>query len=153
MATHELKTWPEYFEPLLHGEKTVELRKDDRGYAVGDTLILREYDPDTRQYTGRICTRTVTHILRGGPWLQDGYVALSVVDKEKEEALERVANAAKVWRNCSIDRLGFATSPEEAKAHHVMIHNATVALTRAVDALEDLEVTYDARNPEGNSSL
>ncbi|SFV08074.1 ASCH/PUA domain-containing protein [Alicyclobacillus macrosporangiidus] len=95
METHELKTWPEYFEPLLRGEKTVELRKDDRGYAVGDTLILREYDPETGQYTGRSCTRLVTHILRGEPWLQPGYAALSVVDTEKEGALERVAQAAK----------------------------------------------------------
>ncbi|MCL6599809.1 MAG: DUF3850 domain-containing protein [Alicyclobacillus macrosporangiidus] len=153
MATHELKTWPEYFEPLLRGLKTVELLKDDRGYQCGDTLILREYDPDTRQYTGRICTRTVTHILRGGPWLQDGYVALSVVDKEKEEALERVANAAKVWRNCSIDRAGLATSPGEARANHIRNYQATVNLTRAVDALEELEVTDDARNHERDRSI
>ena len=62
---HELKCWPEYFEPLVAGAKHFEYRRDDRGFAVGDRLELREWDPTTREYTGRRCLRLVTYVLRG----------------------------------------------------------------------------------------
>ena len=32
---HQLKSWPEFFEPVLRGEKTAELRLNDRNYHVG----------------------------------------------------------------------------------------------------------------------
>jgi len=54
---HELKTWPEYFEEILTGKKTFEVRKNDRDYKVGDTLILKEFKligiDDKLNYTGR----------------------------------------------------------------------------------------------------
>ncbi|MCL6548898.1 MAG: DUF3850 domain-containing protein [Alicyclobacillus sp.] len=93
-TTHELKCWPEYFEPLLKGEKTVELRRDDRGFQVGDMLFLREYDPVSERYTGRTCTRIITHVLRGGPWLADGYVALSLANGRMGEVDGDAANTA-----------------------------------------------------------
>jgi len=70
MTTHELKCWPEPFEAIQRGDKTFELRRDDRGFALGDTLVLREYKPEggyPGTYTGRQTTRsTVTYILHGG---------------------------------------------------------------------------------------
>lgn len=45
MKTHELKTWPQYFSPMVTGAKKFELRKNDRGFQIGDLLILREYSP------------------------------------------------------------------------------------------------------------
>jgi hypothetical protein len=63
MVRHYLKTWPEFFEDLISGKKTFELRKDDRSFAVGDVLQLREYDPSTKSYSGREATRWVTYIL------------------------------------------------------------------------------------------
>lgn len=78
MTTHELKTWPEHYAPVKTSDKTAELRKDDRDFQVGDMLHLREWEPMTQQYTGRECWRVVTHILRGGPWLADGYAMLSM---------------------------------------------------------------------------
>ena len=60
---HELKCWPEYFQAVKSGIKPFELRKDDRGYAVGDILHLREYDPETEQYTGDEIDKIVTYIL------------------------------------------------------------------------------------------
>lgn len=73
MKTHELKTWPAYFEAVLDGSKTFEVRKDDRGFQVGDTLVLQEWKKKPfpsfeGDYTGRECKRTVTYILRGVEW-------------------------------------------------------------------------------------
>ena len=34
----------------------------DRDYQVGDTLLLREYDPLSQSYTGRKCRVCVTYI-------------------------------------------------------------------------------------------
>lgn len=59
---HELKILPEYFEQLLTGNKTFELRKDDREYDRFDYLYLREYHND--RYTGREVMRHVTYIAR-----------------------------------------------------------------------------------------
>ena len=75
---HELKTWPEYFEPVFRRQKTAELRRNDRQYNVGDVLYLREWEPLSAAYTGRDCYRVVTHIVRGGEWLAPGYCMLSV---------------------------------------------------------------------------
>ncbi|RSK29864.1 ASCH/PUA domain-containing protein [Hymenobacter metallilatus] len=63
-TTHDLKCWPEYFEAVADGRKSFELREDDRGYLEGDTLLLREYNPNTNTYTGREIRRLVTYILR-----------------------------------------------------------------------------------------
>jgi len=41
--THQLKTWPEYFERVASGDKPFEYRQADRPFAVGDLLHLREY--------------------------------------------------------------------------------------------------------------
>ena len=42
---HILKCWPESFRAVVAGTKTYEVRKDDRGYMVGDYLRLDEYEP------------------------------------------------------------------------------------------------------------
>lgn len=64
-SNHDLKSWPEFFAPILSGEKSFELRKNDRKFAVGDRIRLQEYEPDTKTYTGRECWRDVVYILDG----------------------------------------------------------------------------------------
>jgi hypothetical protein len=59
-----------------------------------------------------------------------------LVDKSRLEALERVAKAAEIWRNCLLDRAGLAKSREEAKENHIRNARAVVELAKAVDALE-----------------
>jgi hypothetical protein len=68
MTLHELRSWPEFFNPLLTGEKTFELRKNDRDFKVGDELLLREWEPFTEKYSGRELHLKVVYILAGvGP--------------------------------------------------------------------------------------
>lgn len=68
MTNHALKTWPEPFAAVLAGNKNFEVRINDRDFAVGDTLELNEFDPDTQHYTGRQVHRLVTYMVRGGEW-------------------------------------------------------------------------------------
>ena len=79
---HELKTWPEPFAALAGGEKTCELRRADRPFAVGHALRLREWDPTTENYSGREAYAVITHILAPsailGAGLVPGYVLLSL---------------------------------------------------------------------------
>jgi hypothetical protein len=62
---HDLKIWPAYFEPVQSGRKPFEVRKNDRGFATGDVLNLREWDPATNDYTGRRIVRVVGYMLTG----------------------------------------------------------------------------------------
>jgi hypothetical protein len=66
MAVHELKTWPDHYDNVAIGIKPFEVRKNDRDYHTGDTLILRRFDPKTNEYTGERMEKTVTCILYGG---------------------------------------------------------------------------------------
>jgi hypothetical protein len=75
---HELKCWPAQFAAILGGEKTSELRLNDRGFGVGDALVLREWVPLTGTYTGRTARVLVSHVLEGFAGLAGGYVVLSI---------------------------------------------------------------------------
>jgi uncharacterized protein DUF3850 len=74
---HVLKCWPEFFRLVKIGDKTADLRKDDRNYRVGDTIFNREYDPKLDQYTGHTCLVTITAVLRDFEGLMPGYCVLS----------------------------------------------------------------------------
>lgn len=85
---HELKCWPAFFERLVDGSKTFEVRKDDRGYQRGDTLHIREWDKGkpvpghvSGDYTGREARFEVGFVLRSGPGfvLPDDFVVMSLL--------------------------------------------------------------------------
>jgi hypothetical protein len=61
-AIHELKTWPEYFDAVRDGRKTFEIRRNDRGFKVGDVLVLQEFDPETQKYSGEMASFCVTYL-------------------------------------------------------------------------------------------
>lgn len=83
---HQLKIWPVYFARVLEGSKTFEVRKNDRGFQVGDTVQLQEFVPEESKiwlgqhveqdagfyrpghqrfngYTGRDVTVEITYVL------------------------------------------------------------------------------------------
>lgn len=60
--THSLKVEPQYFDALIEGRKTFEVRFNDREFQVGDVLAFLEYDKG--RYTGApVFKRTVSYIL------------------------------------------------------------------------------------------
>jgi len=62
MATIKKKIWPEYFEKVESGEKGYEFRVADFEINDGDTLILEEWDPNTKKYTGRKIEKKVNKV-------------------------------------------------------------------------------------------
>lgn len=75
---HELKCWPEYFTPLWRRDKTFEIRLNDRNFQVGDTLVLREWNPTYERYTGQHITREVVYVTDFPAGLRDGYVCMGL---------------------------------------------------------------------------
>lgn len=65
-TTHTLKSWPQFFRPIVRGERSHELRRNDRDFKVGDEVLLREYDPALGDYTGMACTASITSITSAG---------------------------------------------------------------------------------------
>lgn len=75
---HELKILPEYFKAVENGTKTFEIRTNDRDYKLGDILVLKEFDPDAKVYTGNECVRKVTYIIQGVYGLPENVCVMSI---------------------------------------------------------------------------
>jgi ASC-1-like (ASCH) protein len=74
---HELKLETTYFGSVLAGLKTFEIRFNDRDYKVGDILVLKEFNPFTKEFTGRVLEMKVTYLTNFAQ--QDGYVVMAIV--------------------------------------------------------------------------
>lgn len=83
MTVHELKILPEYFEAVITGEKSFEVRNIlDRTFEKGDELVLKEFDPErdeSQQYSGRELTVRVTYVLNGIVYKGTPAVVMSIV--------------------------------------------------------------------------
>lgn len=64
MAIIKKKIWPEYFSLVESSKKKFELRLNDFEAKEGDTLILEEWNPETKQYTGRSIEKKITYVLK-----------------------------------------------------------------------------------------
>jgi hypothetical protein len=90
-TTHYLKCWPEFFDAVERGDKTFEIRKNDRGFQRGDVLVLRKYDPFTSSYVSpegaprsnaskaATVTVAVSYVL-SDYGLQPGYVCMAIAE-------------------------------------------------------------------------
>jgi hypothetical protein len=77
---HELKTWPALFEAVQTGQKTFDLRKNDRNFQTGDILIFREWDPQIKVYSGRKLKKRIGFMIEGEWGLKAGHCAISLLD-------------------------------------------------------------------------
>ncbi len=59
MTEVKKKCWPEFFELMLSGKKNADLRLADFGLKARDILVLEEWDPKTKKYTGRKLSKKV----------------------------------------------------------------------------------------------
>jgi hypothetical protein len=100
---HDLKILPVHFEAWRMGEKTCELRRDDREprFEKGDELQLREHVPDTKAgspagtYTKRYLRVLVTGVLREHEGLAPGFALLYCRASYSDKWRKALAGGAK----------------------------------------------------------
>lgn len=106
---HVLKTDPAVFQNVLDGKKTFEIRFNDRGYQVGDLIVLKETKFTGQQmksgeplvYTGREIQKRISYVL-SGYGLQDGWVILGIQDIKAAKAqavpeVKDIGNELQSW--------------------------------------------------------
>jgi len=120
---HDLKIWPQYFEDIKIGAKRFELRKeDDRTFHIGDVVMLREFDPEKDQYTGRSVTGMINYVLRDCPehGLADGYCIFCLKDFDHQDTTVPM----ETYRGVKIFKVGdsdWVYAPNEVEAKEVMV--------------------------------
>lgn len=84
---HQIRLGESFFDDACSNVKSFELRKNDRGYKVGDILEMMEF-ADGRN-TGRMVRKLVTYILEDYTGLEDGYCIMATkLLNESGEALQ-----------------------------------------------------------------
>ena len=84
------KVLSEYFEQILNGSKTFELRLADLGINEGDILVLDEINSQTKKPTGRSIRKKAGYILKTKDLKlfskeevnQYGYQIISLLDED-----------------------------------------------------------------------
>lgn len=88
LTIHELKVLPEYYRAIVNDIKTFEIRFNDRGYKVGDVLLLKEWDGEA--FTGNSIKRRIAYVLDDNSgYVLEGYVVMSIV-KEKQRSVKPI---------------------------------------------------------------
>ena len=83
---HQLKTTDVYFDAVARGEKTFEVRRDDRGFQRGDIQVLKRWTgisasagPHNPHYEP--IRKRISYVLTGGQWgIEPGYVVMGLQD-------------------------------------------------------------------------
>lgn len=87
MVTHELKTLIPYWDAVYRGEKTFEVRRDDRGFQKGDRLKLVRWSgssPAGAILPGSVMPvydihAEITYVLGGGQFgIEPGFCVLGI---------------------------------------------------------------------------
>ena len=117
MKIHELKILPQYFNAVIEGEKTFELRKDDRGFKVGDVLMLKEFSLNEKYetiegaetyFSGRKILREINYILKDVSekmGLEKDYAILGIKPIDEDIELEWKSNMIE-WGNIYCPMIG-----------------------------------------------
>lgn len=77
-AVHYLKTWPQFYREVDKGDKCFEVRKNDRDFKNGDLLCLQEWNPATKDYTGKWVMVVVTYLTTDPTLVLPGHAIMSI---------------------------------------------------------------------------
>ena len=153
---HEVKCWPMYFRHLWDGSKRFEVRKNDREYCAGDTIINREWGGERNDYTGRMIEHRVGYVARLNAVGFEGYVGIQLEEeigrtpasKPSESALTDEQHASLA---CGDDPLGRCEEqPRKSRAAKTGKRPASGAEgeineSNIETALQDLDGTIELR--------
>ena len=78
---HDLKIQSQYFKNVVNGTKKFEIRKNDRGFKVGDEVRLYEIDEQS-EYTGGVIAKKITFITDYEQ--KNGFVVFSLEDVKED---------------------------------------------------------------------
>ena len=73
---HDIKIAASYYDDVTSGRKRFELRKNDRGYKVGDSLKMLEFEDG--KHTGRTIDADIIYMLEDYTGLEEGYCILGI---------------------------------------------------------------------------
>ena len=92
---HVLKIKDEYYEAVASGFKRFEIRNDDRGYQVGDTIRFTDLDGNQRRGVWAI-----TYILRDCPeyGLRQGYCILSIMRERMRKTIDGIDSTEELFK-------------------------------------------------------
>jgi len=87
------KTYQPYFDEVLQGNKTFDVRVADFDCQTGDIFILEEFDNTTKQPTGREIRKRVGYVLHTkdvtfydpDDITKHGYQVISLLDEDSKE--------------------------------------------------------------------
>lgn len=78
---HQKKCWPEYFQAIIDGQKKFEVRLADWKCEPGDELVLQEWNPVTKIFTGREMIKKVNYVLTTKSLEEWGVWSKEVIDQ------------------------------------------------------------------------
>lgn len=104
---HIVKSWTMFFADIVAGTRTSDIRLNDRRYAVGDNMLLNEWDPVKNVYTGHKALVRITYMQqnKSNPCailhdaIKDGYAVLSIrhdLQDKIAEVLEEIVYGTKL---------------------------------------------------------
>lgn len=115
---HQIRLGTSFFPYARSNIKSFELRKNDRGYRVGDILEMMEFDDGKN--TGQMVRKLVTYMLEDYTGLEDGYCIMATeLINESGEALQR-ADINQICTDIKANGDGYIDGGEE----FILIENA-----------------------------
>lgn len=78
IKVHCIKCEKEFFNDVAEGNKSFEIRKNGRDYQPGDDIVLREYDKELAELTGREIRVSIIYFLADYPGIEPGYCILGI---------------------------------------------------------------------------
>ena len=96
---HELKILPQYFKDVISGEKTFEIRKNDRPFRKGDMLALNEHDGNA--YSGKSCLVYIDYIMDNPEYVKKDMVVMAIKPCATCKLTEPF-NPSKLYRDYSV---------------------------------------------------
>jgi len=88
MQKIEKKCWTGWFEQILNGDKTYDLRLNDFETEAGDLIIFKEWDPKTKEYTGREVEKKVGYV---GKWKIEELTTFWPKEEIEEKGLQIIS--------------------------------------------------------------
>lgn len=131
---HDLKIWPEFFDEVIAGRKPFEVRRNDRGYRVGDVLHLREWSPSSQSYSGESTRQVVTYLMSDRFGVDPAMVIMGIRPVEDD-----TADMAAVGRS-TMAAIEAVTNPEGPYKDWAPAQDPAEIIT---DLFEDLRVARE----------